>query len=108
GGFPNPGMSSQYALDLGRRDVLAAANDDVLLPARNHQPATWVDDAEIARAERTVCRTSFPLVRVPHELLGAAAPHLAFVACRQSLTLLAGDTYRRTGHDLAAGRGSDG
>ena len=45
------GMGLEHALHLGGRDVLAAADDDVLDAADDREPAVGVDGGEVAGAE---------------------------------------------------------
>ncbi len=73
------GVGLEDALDLGGGDVLAGADDHVLQPPHDGEPALVVEDAEVAGGEPAA--TDGPprlgLVAVAHEQLGAAEQHLA-------------------------------
>src|SRR5581483_10670819 len=74
----------QHALHLGRGDVLAAPDDDVLDAADDRQPAVGVHRRQVAGAEPAPRDggTGLLRVRIADEQLGAAQPELARVARR--------------------------
>src|SRR5690349_23005799 len=51
GGGDDRRVADDGCLDLGRADVVAAPQDDVLLAARDPQVAVVVDDAQVAGAD---------------------------------------------------------
>ena len=78
-------MRDEHVFHLGRRDVLAAADDHVLLAADDRQPAVVVDGGEIAGREPAADDRGAGLRRVgvAGEELGAAQQQLAVGRDRQ-------------------------
>ena len=73
----------EQLLDLGRADVLAAADDDVLLAVDDREEPVVVDHADVAGLEPAVGVERSRRQRgvgVPDEAVGALAPDLARLA----------------------------
>src|SRR5262249_8340199 len=88
------GVQREQVLDLPRADVLALADDDVLLPARDAEEALVVDGAEVAGAEPAAGRERVgvePLVAVAEEALRAARFDLAHAAGRDRRAVVVDD-----------------
>src|SRR5262245_60538864 len=84
-------MRREEVLDLARADVLALADDDVLLPSRDAEEAVSVEDAEVARSEPAVGCERVRAVRgvaIPEEALGTARLHLALAAGRHGCAVV--------------------
>src|SRR4029079_13698197 len=73
-------MGGDHILQLARADVLALADDDVLPPARDAEPAGVVECTEITGAEPSVGRGRLGAVEVTDEALRAAREDLALAS----------------------------
>src|SRR5262249_60423731 len=80
----DPGMVGEQVLDLARTDVLALADDDVLLAAGDPEIAIAVERAQVAGAEPAVAGEGL-LVEGAIEVAEAALR-----SAREDLTLLPG------------------
>src|SRR5690606_4358612 len=88
--------------DLARRDLLAAAIDDLLLAAGDGEIALLVEDAEIAGAEPAVGEAfliGLGVVLVARRDIGSPDYHLALGAGRQPRAVVGHDRDIRTGGD---------
>ena len=74
-GLRHRGVALEHRLDLGRRDVLAAADDQVLDAAHDAEP-TVVDGGEVAGAEPSVVDRRRGVVRVRDSRRTAPSLHL--------------------------------
>src|SRR5919199_3189151 len=94
-------------LDLGRRDVLAAADDQLLEAARDGQEAVLVAPREVARAIPAVPQGGsgfLRLVVIAGHQVGTADDQLAFLAGRDiPAARRIDDAHREAGDRYAAG-----
>src|SRR5262249_31331919 len=87
-------VQREQVLDLPRADVLALADDDVLLPAGDAEEALVVDGAEVAGAEPAAGSERVavePLVAVAEEAFRPARLHLAHDAGRNRRAVVVDD-----------------
>jgi hypothetical protein len=106
-----PRRGSKDVLDLLRADVLARADDDVLLPSRDDEVAAVHAAPEIAHAEVAVVVEGAVVVlgmQVPDELLRPADEDLALLAVgdRRAARRI-DDPHLGRRHDLAVGLGPE-
>src|ERR1700738_3278593 len=78
GGVADRCMPVEYVLDLLRADVLTAANDQVLCPARDRETTAHIEATEVASVEESVfVKRVVQLPGIAHAQLGPASHDLA-------------------------------
>ncbi|OJU35201.1 MAG: hypothetical protein BGN94_17355 [Rhizobiales bacterium 68-8] len=95
GGFRDVRMLGQKQVDLGRRDLLAAAVDDVLKPAGEEEEAVGVEIALVAGAQPVAAEevAARGLVLVAGHDVGPADQHLAAARRGQLVAEDVGDAH---------------
>src|SRR5207237_2747320 len=91
GHLEDPGMLTQRLLDRHRRDVLAAATDDVLLAIDEVEPAALIEITEVTGQEPFATKRVLGLLgiaKVRRHAVGRAHGDLTRLSRRQLATLL--------------------
>src|SRR5689334_21888990 len=109
GDFRNLGAGVALGFDLCRRDILAAANDDLFLPIDDEQIAVFVEITDVAAPQVAVRRKQsfrrFGIAEVAANVRSAADCDLASLAGRKVVVTFAEDSQLDERLLRAPGRG---